>query len=353
MEMQGVKSKTQLSEEIWKRIRSILNKREISQVELQKLCKECGYKVTQPEISKLYSGKLQLTLYQLTAFSEALNVPIDFLVNERDNFNRFRVTGQSFITNPADEAFSGYIGTYNTVFRSTSPFENKDLMGKISFLPSEKGDICEAEFELDTGETDLKGRKIIKKYQGQLIISYKMGVAYCILVNELIGEISVIAFRHRTFLVKQAECRLGLVLTVSAGEAKKPVVHRMFFARSELKENVMEKIIPFLKLESEEVLVREKDMLEFADKGNRTGYDFLSLLNHGEEEKYILIDEKSIRKQDKKLSRSDLAELYSYIKRYSAGTFLTALEEFDDNRTYEILRNNSEYNQNKFKMKSE
>lgn len=73
------------------------------------------------------------------------------------------VSGKIFITDPKDEAYNGYLGTYFAIFRSTSPFEEKWLSRKITISPSGDTDsFCKVSFELDTGERDKKGHPVIK-----------------------------------------------------------------------------------------------------------------------------------------------------------------------------------------------
>lgn len=337
----NVKTKAEISGEVWNRIKAVLDERGISQAAFQRMCEARGYKISQPELSRLFAGKLQLNLYQLIAFSDVLGISADYFINEENVFRKLHVVGHSFITDPYNEAFEGYLGSYHTIFCSTSPFENnRVLRGKITFNPSERGDICEALFRLNTGEKDLKGNPIMKCYQGQLIISSRMGVAYCVLSNEKIGELNMIEFRHRSFLVKQAECRLGLVLTVAAGETKKPVCHKMFLSRMRLPEESLHKFVPFLKQESEEVYIRKKELL-MLEQDEYPELKLEDLLNRCDSDEYIMVDEKTLRK-GRRLSRVEVAELLSVLKEISSSSFLVSLDEEDDSRTYSLLRNCNE-----------
>lgn len=81
-EIKTVKTKQEVSEKIWNRIKSILKEREISQLQLGKICMEHGYSVSQSEISRLHTGKVPLTLYQLIAFAEVLEIPASWFLDE-------------------------------------------------------------------------------------------------------------------------------------------------------------------------------------------------------------------------------------------------------------------------------
>lgn len=331
------KNKAQLSDVIWTRITSLIRERGLSQTDLQRLCIMQGYQISQPEISKLFSGAQHLNLYQFIAFSDVLGIPADYLIDEDAGLRRIQVGEASFVIDSTEDAFAGYLGTYHTVFMSTSPFETKVLHGEISFAPMKNARICGAVFKLNTGERDENGKCIYKFYQGQLIISRKLNVAYCILVNEKIGEISVIEFRHRNFLVKQAECRLGLVLTVTAGERKEPVTHRIFLSRSSLDDQNLEKILPYLKQETDEALISQKDLQMLAEK-RELSFDFSLLMRNEEGEVYYRVDDKSIRKVDSRLSRLETAEILSLIKSLSYGRFDMPLSEEDDGSVFSMIQ---------------
>lgn len=331
------KSKVELSDRAWARIREVLEKRGITQVELLRNCQKLGYHISQPEISKLYGGKIHLTLYQLAAFSEVLGIPTDCLLDEEAVFRRLNVSERGFIVRPSDEAFRGYLGTYFTIFHSTSMQEDKILRGEMEFSASGSGDICEARFHLDTGEKNLDGKPVLKNYQGQLLISGRMNVAYCLLMNEEIGEISLIEFRHRNFFVRQAEARLGLVITVSAGDKKVPVTQRIFLSRKQIPESKIEAFVPFLKLEPQDFLVRKDELERLVTQSAQPGFDSRACLAACEVNTYAIINAAVIRRGNRKMNRHTLAELLSCFKSSSAGDFLMLLEEQDDFLTYELL----------------
>ncbi|MCD7882750.1 MAG: helix-turn-helix domain-containing protein [Lachnospiraceae bacterium] len=339
MEKQEWKTKQEFSSAVWKRIRKKLDEQHINQAKLRRMCEERGYKISQPELSRLYTEKTPISLYQITAFSEVLGCPVDYFVNESAQYHRFRLSGTSFITEPGDPAFEGYLGnSYFTYFHSTSPFENKILEGKLMFSASSDEEICEVLFRLDTGEKNRNGLPRVKTYEGQMVISTKLSTAFCLLSNEQIGEVSMVEFRHRSFLIKQAECRLGLVLTVSAGEKKHPVANRIFLSRQKLGKEKLEQIIPYLRLNSDEILVRRSEMDSLLSQEDRDGDRLNRILRYAPVEEYYTIDESTIRKGDKRMSRSERAKLMSFFLDLSTAEFQTSLREEDDALTYELLR---------------
>lgn len=347
------KSKNDVSDGIWSRVKEILEKRKVSQVRLKAMCEESGYSISQPEISRLFSGKAKLTLYQLIAFSDTLRVPLDQLIHpvldagilqisDIDNRADFQIFGDSFITNPSQGAYDGYLGEYRTVFHSTEPNEaDKFLYGKIWFNKNENKHICEVIFKLDTGEKDQNQKAVIKEYHGQFIVSARMNVGYCILLNERMGEICSLEFRHRSFLIKQAQCRLGMVLTVSAGELKRPVVHRILLCRNEITPVLLSKVSPFLKMEIGEIMVSRKALTELIHHSEKlnVNFNFESLLKNSDFEEVAFIDESSLRKINRRISNLEMAEIIAALRNISYGTaYASYLSEKEDSQTYDILR---------------
>ncbi len=333
-----MKTKDEFSKEVWERVKAVLELRKISQVQLKDLCQQHNFSISQPEISKLYTGKVSLNLYQLAAFSSVLKIPIDQFVNPGGDPAFFRIMDSVFITSPQSEAFNGYLGRFYVLFHSTSPFDKKILHGKIEFGSSENQEFCRAVFELDTGDHDMKGSRIVKKYQGQLLISDKMGVAYCILLNRRIGEICMMEFRYRSFFVRRVECRMGLSLSVASGETKTPVVQKVFLSREEIiDEEIVKEFAPCLKLESEEFLISKESFQSLAEKEKIPGFDFEALMKELELEEYIRVDENMIRRVDKRIDRRTLVHILAVLKRYSEGKYLVNLSEKDDSQAYEMV----------------
>ena len=204
----------------------------------------------------------------------------------------------------------------------------------MHFRLSKGQDICEAVFELDTGEKN-NGKSIIKLYQGQLIIS-KMGVAYCILANDKIGEISMIEFRHRGFLINQVESRLGLVLTTAAGGKRDPVIHQILLSRYYIKNDELHRIKPFLKLEDKDQCLIKKEYVMSCLRDCKVEASKLEAISDTEE--YMLIDQKILPMINRNLSRSQIAEIKGILKSKSYSGYHNTLEEDADDAVFDILR---------------
>ena len=66
-----------------------------------------------------------------------------------------------------------------------------------------------------------------------MIISLPLSTCYISLVNQQIGEISYLTFAHMFVFNSDMLCRMGAVLTTSAGEHKRPTLHRMLISKVE------------------------------------------------------------------------------------------------------------------------
>lgn len=251
-----------LEKKVTERIVKELKQRGIKQVELLKLCDSDRIRmpISQPDISKIYSGKKTLSLYQFAAVCKVLDMPMDYFVWEEDR-------SRDDFCNPHDSAnlhdsgdeLKYYGGQYHLYYLSTARGEEKILKGVLD-ITQEKG-FGRVRLEIDTGEVNRQGIQIQKVYEGRILVSSSLGAAYLIFKNESIGEMCMICLRHRNYSVKDMECRIGLALTMSAGEVKEPTAHRCLVMRDFLPEEQLEKLRPWLKLINDSFSI-EKDSLE-------------------------------------------------------------------------------------------
>ena len=344
MEYKECKAKAEILDELWLKIQRVIEDNKITQVKLWRMCQDRGYQISQPEISKVYTGRQRMTLYQFVAFSDVLHISADEMLGLNSNESKSHIlqfSGNSFITDPYDDAFRGYLGRYYTVFQSTNPFESRLLYGRMDFKPSEDGQACTAAFVLDTGERDSRGNRLVKKYYGQVVISARLPVLYVLLTNQKIGELSVIEIRFRNFFIQENQCRLGLFLTCSSGENKAPVFQKMFISRDKLEGKMAEWIEPMLKLNGGEILISEEGLKDLIDSQPEIGFDFKRLLDLESENVYY-IDEHELRRINKRISRQEMAQVLSKLKAFSEEKSLIGLTESEDNISYELYRKSKE-----------
>lgn len=289
-ESKKTKEKTDCLDKVWERTETLMKKHKISQTDMVKLCQQKGYSVQQPEISKLKSKKCRITLYQAMAFADVLGVPVDYLVNGGVNENTIRFSlDNRFVTQADAREFRGILGEYHTLFHSTAEMEDKWLDGKLILSKSSEG-ICRAEFTLWTGERNSAGINIMKKYQGQAVISREREAMYCILVNDLISEMCFISFRFRTFQTKEMACRIGLVLTVSSGEDRTPIVHKIFLSREKIDKKLREIITPVLRFGNRNIFISKKNLMDLKEKYPELENEFDKILKQQTDEYYAVSD---------------------------------------------------------------
>ncbi len=326
-----IKNKPICLDRVWMRVEELMEKQKISQIDMVKLCQRKGYSIQQPEISKLKSRKCKITLYQLMAFADVLEVSTDYLINGALNENTviFPLNNR-FITNADAEEFNGILGEYHTLFHSTSEMENKWLNGKLSLSRSLDG-ICRAEYTLWTGEKNRTEQNIIKKYQGQVIISKKQKSMYCILINNMISEMCFIAFRFRPFQTIDMACRMGLVLTFSSGEDRTPVVHKMFLSRKKIDKEMCDRIASTLRFGNKETLISRKQLQNLKCAHPEFQAEFDKILQQQPEEYYVLYES---MQRILKINMKEKLRIQGLIKDCMEMTYAVSLTKEDDDSAF-------------------
>ena len=238
--------------EVTDRIVSELVRRKIKQVELISMCKDVGMPISQPDISRIFSGKKTLSLYQCAAVCKALEMSVDFFLWGEDRHREdFCNPHDAEALRDIGRELKWYLGEYYFYCLSTAQGEDKILKGKLSV--EEKKEFYNLRLVLNTGVKDLRGEWICKEYFGRILVSLSLGVAYLILKNETIGEICMVCIRHRNYNIQDMECRIGLVLTASAGESKEPAAHKALLVRERLSDEQVENLRPWLKLTDDNI----------------------------------------------------------------------------------------------------
>jgi hypothetical protein len=266
-------------ESVAKRISIAVREKKIPQEKIVEMCKEkLNFEIAQSTISRILTynpsdkSRLNISLIHIVAICEALELDMaqtlrvapddidisSILVDKKIGVGNSRIS--SFIFDPSDDAYAGYLGKYYCYFYPTISNEEELLTATLEFFPNvinNEEKVCDAKFTLDTKAFDENKQPIIKEYNGRLIISKPQTSCYCILSNPKIGEISMIAFHHRYFFSQRLQCRLVNVLTISAGDNRRPTVHRMLISRSELNEETKNLIKAELLMNNSEIIIRE------------------------------------------------------------------------------------------------
>lgn len=334
--------KEETIEYILQEIQKQISKRKLKQSDILELCKEKGYMISQSELSRILSRKTSLGLYPAIALADVLGLNLnELLYPERKQASGWKLSPDVFAVHPKDKDIKNYLGTYTTIFHSTDVQEtDKFLFGRL-VLYAQDGEngipYCAALFSLDTGETDSKGEPILKKYYGQFLVSRRLNVAYCLLFNNQWGEVSVIEFRHRSFLFRKVACRLGLVLTVSAGERKIPVAHKFLMYREEQKLNPKQEklLLNMLKMTGKEVYI-EEDVLKMSHTAE-VYPTIKEVIDRIPAVPYYVLSPAVLKGIDRKLSDVQLNELFSALKADAESPYSLYIEETDDNAVYETI----------------
>lgn len=337
MESNGKKIvKQECLDEVWERVELRMRMQGISQTRLVELCKEAGYMITQPEISKLKRKKCKITLYQTMAFSEALDTPLEHLikgkiVEEDKSFIPFS-SNSKFVIRTDDQAFKGILGTYNTIFHSTSETEDKWLKGILHFKQDRKH-ICRAEFILYTGEKDEEQKEELKKiYRGQVIISKESAVIYCILVNDTICEMCFLELHYRTFRTRKMACRMGMALTVSSGEHQFPTVHKIFLSRKEITDELLEEISPVLRMNRNKIEISRRQLMKIKEENPELQVYVSKILEQEGEEYYCI--ENRLHSILARIGINEERRIMELMKEYSREPYALSLTEAEESYTF-------------------
>lgn len=332
-------------EEILNTIEECIKERNLKQKDILKLCEKKGYNITQSELSRILSHKIILGLYPAIALSDVLDIDISaVLYPSRWRRRKWDISSKDFILDTENIAIKHFIGEYHIIFHSTDYQENKILQGRMLLYPQKGEDgsrYCAALMSLDTGEKDEQGESILKKYEGQFFVS-SLGVAYCILINNEWKEMSLITFRHRTFYLKKVKCRLGLAMTISAGEKKQPVVHKLAIYREEynLTKEQKHKIINILKIqkESDVYLSPEELMNDINEKISPNAKTVIkSIRTKLPVNEYYVVNKQILKSMNRKISYEEIEEILSGLNENEEEQFTMSLGEEEDKKLFDLF----------------
>ncbi len=218
-------------------IKNLMEEKKISQQSFLERCSEKGIVLSQSTLSKILSGKRNLTVEHLDIFSRILEVPISIFFESVNETILMREDSHGFWVechDVSESAFKGYLGRFCLYFFSPAATEaGKILEGELELR--EKENICDVTmrifFDSQSGSPSQRGTK---EYRGQMVISKNMGSAYIVLMNQDLGDMGAITFRHRKFRMGQLEVRLGLALTTSAGDFNLATSHYVLLSRESM-----------------------------------------------------------------------------------------------------------------------
>lgn len=233
------------------RINALMTQQNIKQLELSERTN-----IGQPTLSKLLKGDMKLTLQHIIKISHALNIePSDLLALDKSldiqgDYSPFQYSFHDGILNEKyvnelilirdtkHPCFNGYKDVkFHLYCYPTISTESALLEGELQFTPSEKTDCCLAHLDLCIGKLDKDNTPIMKKYDGELLISLSMGACYCILANPDNGELICLNFNHMFFNHQDMICRMATMVSTSSGGNRLPVIQRALLSQEKLHVN--------------------------------------------------------------------------------------------------------------------
>mgnify|MGYP003289400500 CR=1 FL=1 len=321
---------------ISQRIKIVMEKQSINQATLLSLAEQHGYNLRQSTLSKILSDSSSMSITSIVQIANTLNIDLNDLFAESNSldvrFQRVAITtpSQSRLIRRADSLeMRPYLNSYYTYFFPTPSSDEGILSGKLRFDPSDDKSKCIAKFSFETGKYNSQNKPIVKEYEGDLILSPTMSVAYCTLINEEIGEVSYIIFNYIPILYEELCCRVALVLTASAGSNRMPTAHRMILSKEEITPEEMEILKGQLYLNESEILISESGLEGFFNDSNLDPSFIEYFRKPSQNAKflglspvpYYLFDESVIRssflKQEVKNNAINLIRQYSSSPKYN------------------------------------
>lgn len=228
---------------IGKNIENLMKIQNVTQNELTERCKKAGFDISQSTISNAKRGQGNITMSSLLVIAHALNVNIMEILDApyslttektHEKESLLNVEGEMFVTNPESAYIKGYLGTFHLLFYKTSGASDDMVRGTLTINPSEDKTKCDVILQLDVNEITKSGEEIKKVYKGQLIFSPAMRSVYVLLLNQHIGEISMLLFQQIFISYHQVETAMAVAITTASGANRRPAVHRMCLSRKEV-----------------------------------------------------------------------------------------------------------------------
>ena len=326
-------------------IEQCIREQGLKQKDILKLCESKGYSVSKSELSRILSHKMVLGLYPAIALSDALDIDMSaVLYPNRWRKRKWDISPENFIVDTEDQAIKNFLGDYHIIFHSTDFQEDKILQGRLVLYPQRGEDgsrYCAVLLSLDTGEKNENGEEILKKYEGQFFAS-PLGVAYCVLINNEWKELSLISFRHRTFFLKKVKCRAGLAMTISAGEKKEPVVHKLAIYRAEynLTEAQKQKVINLLRLQNDSDLYLNLTDLENADISDvspNAKSVVKSIVSKLPLNEYYVVNREILKSLNRRVNYEEIDEIISALSEFVENQYTMNLGGEDDRKLFDLL----------------
>jgi len=247
-----------------------------SQEKLAEICTMRGAKATQSKISKLLSDSSEsIPLFIVTVMCDYLEIDMKEILSclmEQDNKsevaaeydNDYIYSSDTLISDPSHTAFRGYRDiNLDVYFYPTISYQSELLKGTLSFESDTENKICKVTMIIDAEANK-------KIYTGIFRISLQQNACYIVVSSKELGEISTIFFRHRFFSNSPLKIRLACCNTISAGDARRPCMHRMVIMEADklLTDEDKSLIKSQLLMNDSQIRISETNMQILLNSGN-------------------------------------------------------------------------------------
>lgn len=342
--------KNQYHKVIGERLSNAAKKLGLSQQDILKKCKKMDYAISQPTISKIFSGSGGTTLC-IVQISNALDLNVSEVLSmdlEKTDvtayFEIIPTDSSGFITDADNSDFRAYLGSYHMYFYTTKS-EDTIHHGLFSLKKDTNSNKCIADFHFKTGDRNESGIEIEKQYFGPVYYSDKMQAIYCELTSEEIREKCYIVMHYDHIVYQNLECRLASAATVSCGIRRLPTIHKLLLTRKELSDEELWYLSGQLKLNSSEILLSENAYYEFLrdpklppkffDYFGKRENDADRFLSSVAKVSYFSFNESLI--SDSFLPTLDKTKIICLLRKYSASPKYNKISEKADEIIYKYL----------------
>lgn len=155
------------------------------------------------------------------------------LIGENDNWISVASTNY-LLTTASSQEIKQHLGEYHCVFKSTETKCDAFVRSKM-VLSAAKDGSCNVTLELPVIE-----QNYTKYYTGKFFINHHFDTCYIILCDNRWQEVCMLIAPWFKPTIRQNRFLTPLVLTTSAGENKRPTVHRMLISREYLEGELLE-----------------------------------------------------------------------------------------------------------------
>jgi|GEM_PF-4916038 len=313
----------------------IMETQELAQIDIVERGHQKNISLGSATVSKLLKGEDNITLKTLIQLSMVLEVPLLRLLEEKCVFDG--KDNEMLIENSYHRAFKGYKGNYHVYFFPTEKNSRDNELLHAVMKTEEEGELVKVKFILYTGQFK-DGKQITKEYQGNMIISLSVNAVYFQLKSEAEGEYCFLIIHHFFLNHNELDTCLGVAITSSSGEDKRPTMQRICLTRREMEKEKQEKLAGFLRLGDTKLFMYKRDY-DALIRHNIFSKEFLDVLEQIKVEDTIYeFEEKLLLKEIN--GNKEFIKQYGVMKNYIIGDKFDKISSENNEIVYQMFREN-------------